>query len=403
MLTFKQLSTPTTVAQATEMGRAFLAGQGFSSNDWESGSVQLTFLMLFAWLYSAMTYMIAALLSGGYNDTAVGDFLDHLSDSNFDNQRADVQTARHRMAFTCSSAAGPYTPTKGSIVVSDGSHTFRLVEDLANLPDYPIVPIPSGGTVYMVCEAEVGGAIAGNVANGTITRMVTTLAGVTCSNPAFGTSGRSLLRSGVDRELDPRLQNRNRTKWGTLSVENPRIAVINLALNASPSILKAAVDDGNPRGPGSVDVWISADLGPLSPGGTEVQILQAILDRRFMGNGYLYPDGTTKRALARSAPAQEIAPRGVLYYDPNYELAVVEKNVADSFNALLSRAPLGGYDYSPGPTSVLAVGDIVASLESAEGVGLSELTYPTSDIPVEAWAVLTPNLTGIAYVARSSS
>src|SRR5690606_696186 len=71
-----------------------------------------------------------------------------------------------------------------------------------------------GGTLDLSWEAEEPGDDY-NLANGTLTVMVTPLAGVTVANPDPGT-GTWITQTGADEESDPELRERCRNKWSTL-------------------------------------------------------------------------------------------------------------------------------------------------------------------------------------------
>ncbi|MEN6535510.1 MAG: baseplate J/gp47 family protein [Bryobacteraceae bacterium] len=398
MLSFKQLSTPTTPEQATTMAIAYLAGQGFSSTSWQSGSVQLTMVMLFAWLYSALTYMIAALLNGGYNDTAEGDFLDHLSASRFDNTRDGAVAAQHYVVFTCSASAGPYpAPGDGKVVVADASRTFRLKATT----DYPLLAIPSGGSVAMLVEAEVAGSDGNLPGIGTITRMITTMAGVTCSNQVVPGTTTSLVRNGADAETTPHLRAKNSSKWGGLSIEVTRTGVERLAFAWLPSNSKVYVEDNNPAGPGTVDVYASAESAAIAAG--DLTTLQGKLDGRFLGNN-ISSGARTKRALAIAAPTFEFAPTGVVFYSPGFLLVDVQGDVEAALLKLVKDCPLGGYDYSPGPSSVITYSDFVQAVEDVPGVKSFAPTYPTGNLTIPSHAVVSlPSAWALIYTPTSTS
>lgn len=398
MLTFKQISTPTTPERATVMAVNYLAGQGYSATSWQSGSIQLTIVMMVAWLYSGLTYMIAALLGGGYNDTAQGDFLDRFSASRFNNTRDGAITARHRIVFACSASAGPYpAPALGSIVVADASRTYRLIEST----EYPRVGIPSGGSVAMLVEAEIAGSN-GNAPPNTITRMITTMVGVTCSNPVVPGTAASTVRNGADAETDAHLRTKNSSKWGGLSIEVTRTGVERLAFDVLPSNSKVYVEDRNPAGAGTVDVYASAEAAELAP--EDLAILQTALDRRFLGND-ISSGARTKRALAIRAPTFEFSPAGVVFYSPSFRLEDVRGAVEEALLNLVKSCPLGGYDYSPGPSGVITYTDFTQTVEDVQGVKSFVPTAPTGNLTITAHAVVVPppNWNAITYQPTASS
>ena len=381
MLSFKQLSTPTSVERAAQMAIDYLSGLGFSATSWQSGSIQLTMVMLYAYLYSGLTYMINAVLLSGYNDTADGEFLDRFSWSRFNNKRDQAIAAQHRVVFTCAASAGPYTPTEGTLVVSDGTRTYRQKATA----DYTLQSIPSGGSVAMLVEAEVAGA-AGNAAVGTITKMVKTYAGVTCSNPVVPGTTQSTVREGADEETTPHLRAKNASKWGALSIEVTSLGVVKLAFDVLPSNSKVYVEATNPRGAGTVDVYAAGQYSEL--GDDDVATLQLALDKRFLGNDLNTVDGG-KRALAKQSLAFEFTTGGTIYYSPDYKEVDIKSAVEQALLEFVKAAPLGGYSYSPGPSNVIALGDYMQTVEDVPGVK-SFAPTATSSINVSAHAIVTP-------------
>lgn len=392
MLTFKQLTTPVTEAQALATIINWLDALKFGATSWQPGSVQLTLLSIVARLWAQLTEMVATLVKAGFNSTAEGEWLTRFSRSNYGHEREPSVAARHRIQFTCSANAGPYTPTAGSIVVADAERTYRLVQDTT----YPIVTIPRGGTVYMVCEAEVPGK-AGNAAANTITRMVRTYAGVTCSNPPIS-GGVSYITEGLDEETDERLRLRNQTRWANLSLEVTVDGCIYTALNASSYVQKVHVDDTNPRGEFTVDVYVfgagaPVDVGPLA-------LVQAALDKRFIGNDY---DDDLKRALAVAAEAYTLVTGGTVYCAPG-TAASSKEAVEAALNDLVERAPIGGYDYTPGPRNVITRNDIIAAIEGAAGVRYCNLTTPAANLTIPAnQGIAPPASWGFNYVETTAA
>jgi len=108
-------------------------------------------------------------------------------------------------------------------------------------------------------EAESPGA-AWNVGEGTITRIVTRIAGI--ESVVNGVD--SLLREGSDPESDEQLRTRAITTWERLGLGGTREAYRNWALSA-PGVIAASVLDDFPFGPGTVGVVILGANGVPTP------------------------------------------------------------------------------------------------------------------------------------------
>src|SRR5690606_23973021 len=168
-----------------------------------------------------------------------------LSRSRFGNERNPALATQRKLTLACAAGEGPHTIGLGDLVATDADgHTFRNIEGLDIV--YPIT-LASGGTVTLLFEAEIAGA-AHNVANGNVNALVTTLAGVTISADV-------LYRAGQDEESDERLRARNASKVATRALEPIRDTIENLALEAAPAVTAVGIDDENPRGAGTFDVY----------------------------------------------------------------------------------------------------------------------------------------------------
>ena len=365
LLTLAQLRTPVTRDEARTLLISELSDLGFASTSWQSSSVQRTFLELGAWIYSTLTDVVATAVTVGFGELTEGAALTEFSESHYDNTRNAAVAAQQEIELTCSPVTGPYAIAIGELVVSDGTETFRNVTALN---------LASGATDTLICEAEAAGSD-GNAALGTITTMVTPLAGVSCDNTA-------LLVLGEDSEDDDSLEARNRTKWATLSIETPNAGYEWIARDAVTNC-RVLVDDANPRGQGTVDVYIAADDGIAS--GPEVAAVQSALAARILGARSM---GTTL-IITYAAAAAACNFTFDVYYDAAYDPAVVKAAVDDALTAYIDEAPIGGYDYTPGPANVLAYNDIVTAIRTVDGVRAVVMTAPAADVVVAATDVAT--------------
>ncbi len=375
MISFTSLRTPVTRAQALVIIQGVLTEVGFNATSWQSGSVQLSFLAMCAHIYSRFSEYVAAILEGGFLLYSRGDWLTHLADSEFDCQRRPGVTAQHRCVLTCSAGTGPYTIAVGGLVAADTEVTYRNITGGT---------ITSGGTLVLTLECETAGA-KGNAVNDTITSMVTTYAGVTITNPAYGADGRSVIRSGFDEETDAVLIERCRTRWAALSVETTADKVTYYSLLASQAVHKVLVDGTNPRGAGTVDVYVAKLTGGVPS--SDVTLVETELWKHFIG------DNVPERIRAYSATAQTFNPAGNVYITANSDETIVRAAVEASLLAMLGTVPIGGTNYSPGPQHILTLGDILAAIESVPGVISVTLSSPTSNVSVGAHSVLVPPAT----------
>ena len=368
-----------------------LQAVGFSATSWQPFSIPITTIEAVAAVRSKLSRVAVYLREAFLSETAVGEALTQLSKSHYDNNRFGSTVTRRVITLTCSATAGPYVINRGALVVSDdGNHTFRNADpDLAEV--YPAT-LNSGGTLTRTFDAEMPGKAA-NVANGSVTRLVTTLAGVTIQSD-------TLVVPGKDQETDQTLQARNSSKWALLSqFELTDDAVEQIALTAGVGLITTvAVNSTNPRGPGTFDVYLAGDAAPS--GGTEIGYVQAVLDKLVMG-----PAGTAKALAAYDAP---LSVAGTVYYDASFT-GDIQAAVEAALVEYLKTVPLGGWDFSPGPSHVVTLNDLEAVIRDAQVNGQAvrktvSLSSPIGDFAVVPWGKVWLSLpTGLVFVPISTT
>lgn len=269
------LITKKTSATALSEVLALMSTAKFLTTSWESGSLGLAFATTMAELYARIyNATVIPSLKLAFNDTAKGTGLSWFSQSHYDNTRIGGVTTRGTLTLTDSNGSGPFNIAAGQFVCSDAndsSLTFRSNEAIA-------VPFEGSDTIEIECEQA--GEL-GNLPNARITEMVTTIAGLTITN---GTSGGAtwITRNGVNEEADSTLQQRNETKWASLSPSAPINAYKNMVLSATDGvgdpvgITKVAIDASNPSGPGTLTVYIANTSATATS--QQVTDVQAFID-----------------------------------------------------------------------------------------------------------------------------
>lgn len=340
---------------------------GFKATSWQRFSIPLTLVEIGALLWHEASKNAVFFKGLVFNSTSQGEGLTRLSASHYDNEREGATNATRLVTLSCASGEGPHTIDVGEVVISDDDGiTFRNVE--GNSITYPVV-LASGGTQTLLFEAEEAGT-GGNVPDDTVTTLVTTLAGVTITSDTLDTEG-------VDEEDDDRLRERNQTKWALLTGhEVIDDAVKAIVLNASASIASVKVHSDNPRGAGTFDIYIS---------GTEQTSSQDDVDAAQEAiNPYVFGDST---ALVIAAEEVELDLIGNVYFVPSVGESAARQAVEDALEEYLLAIPLGGVDYSPGPSGVVPLNDIEATIKGAEASGercvrTVTLSVPSSNFPV---------------------
>lgn len=187
-------------------------------------------------------------------------------------------------SLTCSAAAAPGNVPAGQARFASSAGTGGIV--FKNKYSFTVTP---STTVPVTLVAEIPG-ITGNVGINSITTNVTTLAGCTISNP--GSGGSWITTTGADYETDDALIARCLARWAASSYGGARSAyaqwVVDAfdALGLTPTVTRIGVDDTNPNGAGSTDVYLANATGAATA--EEVAIVDAFLQpRRALGTGPL--------------------------------------------------------------------------------------------------------------------
>lgn len=356
-LSVEQLINPINREQALSVIVEVLQGLGISSPlSWQAGSLPRTFLELAAEIYSDISETNAALARARFNSLSTGDWLKLLSTNHYDNTPNAARATQGRIRLTAAaSAPGPFVLAVGDVVVRHPAtgFTYRNVTSGTLL---------AGGTLDLVFEAEVAGADR-NVQSDTITALVTNLSGVTVTNSVVA-DGTWITLLGANVETDDELRERNRTKWATLGYGGPGEAYVYWARSADAAVKRVAVDDQNPRGPGTTDVIIAGDLGGLP------SIVGTVKDY------LLGADGTGRAPIeARayldvfSAEELPITESGVVYVSAIYKGASSKVDeIEASMSRLYSSVPIGGTRLSSSAAGSVLLADRLKAVMTIPGV-----------------------------------
>jgi len=375
-----------TVAECKADILSMLQSVGFSATSWQEGSVPAALVQIGALIWSKSSEVLVELRNFQHLDTAAGPALTSLASSAFTAARVASISARYTVRLTCGAAAGPYSLTLGGVVLTDGTHTYRNVDDGSTV--YPVT-LSSGGNVTLLFEAEEPGAAASVVA-ADIDTLVTAFAGVTLSNQAQTVIG-------LDEEDDERLRARCRAQWGALSFETVTAGVEYLALTADPGITRVFVDDTNPRGAGTWDVYLATATGAAD--GAQVTLAEAtIFPRVFAGSTY----GDIIAATEVSVPVT-----GTILRSPAVSDTQALGAVSAAVTAYLATVPIGGVNIGAGLQGLVPINDLEKAIREAEYLGTPcirgvRLTAPTGDVVLTTGEVATAGTISLTIVASAT-
>lgn len=277
-----------------------------------------------------------------------------------------IAATKARGLFKVTAAGGLGTVTCGarSQIAEAGAVQFD------NLAEFTI----SGGqSLYREFECRTAGAL-GNVLPGAVTGFKVGKAGLTVANETGW-----LVQPGRDKERNADYAARGRARFATLAPGGARAAYLYWVPKAfeaaalPTSVTKIGVDDTNPNGPGSTDLYLANAAGGATP--TEIATVNAFLqERRGLGTGPL-------RVLA--APEVTIPISGTLY---STSASAVADAIA-KLEALRADLELGG-----GPKHKLyldAIRGAVLGPDGVPGVYKFDVGSPTGDTNLSAFEVVS--------------
>lgn len=315
--------TVTFIPAPPSSGTSFITGDLYSIalgdvtfpvTAWQEGSTPLTMIELDAEGMENFSATQQAIALGGFLATAKGPWMDLLLDSVYDLQRGLGLVTLGNIVLTDSASAGPFTITINQLwfgTVGGLRYNNTMGGTLAK-----------GGTLTLPIQSEQKGSRY-NVAAGAISVMLTSLAGVTVTNPN-PLGGSWITQSGADIESDSQAQVRARARWPALGSGQPNESYDLWAKTASPSVTRTR-EYPDVSNPGTVQVYLAGNAGAVD--GSVVAAVQTYIDNFVM---------FTSVANVQSATPNSINVTGTLYVAAGNETAAaaaVSQNLAALFNS----------------------------------------------------------------------
>jgi uncharacterized phage protein gp47/JayE len=356
---------------------SLLDAAGFPVDAWQDEGSARALVEMAAQLGAEQSKPVALLAKMPFLDTSEADFLSAKLKSDFDEERNPAVATIMPVRLV---NAGSTTYSKNAREIILTSSSGRTYSNVAG------ASVTAAATTVVNFVAEVAGA-AGNVPAQTM-QLTTPLAGVT----AIFDGG--FITAGADEESDPAARERARTKWATLRTEKIRAGITNLVRTAAPSVTGHSIDDENPRGPGTLDVYLAGDNATAGSG--DVTLVQTALDGALFGTGTDEPAG-----LAIAAPTLSLDLDATVYVRGVTEEAALTALTA-AWQAFLVTVPVGGFDLSPGPQNVILPGQIVDAFSEVAGVVSTAVELGADQIDVPAHTKVLEGTTTFTIVVLAN-
>lgn len=284
MLTLEQLVTPVTEDEALATILEVLGQVGFQATSWQSGSIQVLTLRMFARTWSKLSKTIALIAAGGFTTLAAttdggSPFLRLLAKYFYKTDFLPAQNTIGQILLTSTATAPLLTFAAGDIIVSDSpqgtenANTFTCTEGGSLGPD---------STLSVEFKADIAGA-RGNIAPGSTLYIWTpALIGITATNPALVPDSNTWVTTpGQDEESDARLLLRCLGRWERLTYGNTDGAYVGWALEALPALTRVQI--ASAAGDGTVRLIGATDLGAIDAG--QITTIEDYIDGATDGVG----------------------------------------------------------------------------------------------------------------------
>jgi hypothetical protein len=337
-------------------------------------------------IVDAATSINAEAIRGGLLDYASGQWLELLAINLYGitDGRIGETFATTTITFT-NTGANSYSFSDGEVIVSNGVVTYRAAA-------FDLAPTGNpGATAEVSVTCTVAGS-AGNADAETITTMVTTFNGVTCTNDAEA--------RGTDEETDEQLRERCRLSRAALSNAGPVDAIEYVARSAtrtdgtSIGVTRVqVVEDQDDMG--DVSVYLADADGEVA--GDDVTRINTLLRTLVIPTGVNYL-GT----FAATTVTVDIAYTARYKTSAGFSTDELAEMVEDALAELFESYPIGGYIETP-PNGSMYIGEIeatIASITSEESgerpIRSATVSLPAADVELEPGEVavlgtVTPN------------
>jgi len=318
----KELTQPQTSAQFQTSFYAALTVVGVNTTNWKPGAVMRAFITITCTLLAAASQLVSSLANGIFLPLSTGDWLTLLALHGYNLTRIEATFATGNVTLT-NSGGGVYVVAIGDLIFANATtgKTYR------NTSAFNINAGPAFTITVPVSAIEAG--VAGGAAVGAISKLETTLLGVTCTN--------ALVLVGSDQETDSNLRLRCLGALGALSPNGPADAYSYFARSAvradgtAIGVTRVAVTKD---GFGNVSVYMATpSTGVAAP------------DLVVIGNLFkaeAEPQGVTSSALSATPLSQAITYSVWLYDDAPLTVAEFTAAVAVALTAFFSAQPIGG-------------------------------------------------------------
>jgi phage-related baseplate assembly protein len=359
-LTLSQLLVKEAKAAIYRTALSVAQALGLPVSSWQPGDPTRSLYHVLAELLATLEEVVALFIAAGFLDYATGAWLILLAKQVFNVDAVEATYATTTIVLT-NNGGGNYPG------IEPGDLTFRSDDDKTyrNTTGGDLAPGPATTLPLTIVADEPGSASSAGV--GEITEMVTTLLGVTCTNPSPAV--------GLDAESEDSIRQRCRDKLASLSPNGPADAYVYVArepkLTGVPGVRARPYPDSDT---GDVVLYVAGPAGALLE--PDRLLVEAAIVR------WATPLTITPAVLAATEVTVPVTYEVWIYDTANVDAATIEEAIESALLALFASRPIGGDIIPPDTTGKLYVSHILSVIRGVYGDDTFRVsvTAPAADV-----------------------
>ena len=362
------LQTPLTAdsVEGTILDTISAVGVPTVTNWKKSGSLRIT-IRAIATVIASVTAIIAMIARAAYLDYATKDYLTLLAYYVYGVTRIDATYATGA-ATLVNTGGGSFSFAAGDVTIQNPTTgaTYTITQA------FSLTPVGTSGATAAGLSIQATASGSASSSNpGTITAIVTSILGVTCTNP--------LSVVGLDAESDPDLVTRCREKLGALSPNGPSGAYSFVAKGIGQGITRVQVSPLSHTG--VVTAYLATSSGAANS--TVVGLANSAIQTLAQ------PLGITSTGVAATEVLVPIAYVALSDGTSMASTAQMQTNVATALTALFATWPIGGKADDSGATWLFTDAIRNAIRKSDPSIYSVRLATPAADVALALGQVAT--------------
>lgn len=312
---------------------------GLPVTSWQAGDPSRALLNLEATILEALENVVVGFIQSGFLDYATAEWLVILAQQVFNVTVPTATFAETSVTLTNSSG--------GIYIIEPGDLTFKDSTTGQTYHNTTGGTLAASGTLSLDVTADTAGSI-GSAGAGEIDALVTTLLGVTCTNP--------IAAVGIDQQDDSVTRQQCRDKLGSLSPNGPASAYSyvarNSALTGIQTITRARPYPDSDTG--DVLLYLATASGAPNPGDVTA-VADAI-------NVWALPLTITPTVLAANNVTVPVTYTIWIYKSVNQTSTQVQTAIQTALENLFADKNIGGDIIPPAATGAFYLSDIEGAI-----------------------------------------